>query len=90
MQREGCAEDDQTRWMSLRGSESIVSSISKKGNFLMAVVLVVLLVVMEMWRQRRETSLRYWRSVVNAASSSSSTLFLSDWTDNNCSMSSNR
>ena len=49
----------------MRGNESIVSSMSKKGNFLMAVILFDVLVddddcvFMEMWRQRRETSLRY-------------------------------
>ena len=60
----GCNGDDQTRWISVRGNESIVSSMSKKGSFLIAVIFDVLVddddcVFMEMWRQRRETSLRY-------------------------------
>jgi len=56
--------------MRLRGSESIVSSISTNGNFLMGVVVLCCGCIMEMWRQRRDTSLRYLRSVVSAASSS--------------------
>ncbi len=41
MQRVGCDVDDQTRWMSVSGNESIVSSIRRKGNFLMAAMLDV-------------------------------------------------